>query len=69
MSRSMNLQKAIEGEKRLAPEVAGRPAKEHMAVLDDTAFGAASEVTHASRHLINRVAKTHFLCRAQGNET
>ena len=40
-----NRQKGIEGEKGLAPEAAGRAAKEYLAVLDDAAFGAASEVT------------------------
>jgi transposase len=40
-----NRQKGIEGEKGLAPEAAGRAVKEYLAVLDDAAFGAASEVT------------------------
>jgi transposase len=40
-----NRQKGIEGEKGLAPEAAGRAVKEYLAVLDDGAFGAASEVT------------------------
>lgn len=39
-----NRQKGIEGEKGLAPEAAGRAVKEYLAVLDDAAFGAASEV-------------------------
>lgn len=39
-----NRQKGIEGEKGLAPEATGRAAKEYLAVLDDAAFGAASEV-------------------------
>jgi hypothetical protein len=39
-----NRQKGIEGEKDLAPEAAGRAIKEYLAVLDDAAFGAASEV-------------------------
>ena len=38
-----NRQKGIEGEKGLPPE-AGRPVKEYMAVLDDEAFGAATDV-------------------------
>lgn len=40
-----NRQKGIEGEKGLPPACAGRAAKEYLAVLDDAAFGAASEVT------------------------
>jgi transposase len=40
-----NRQKGIEGEKGLPAEAAGRAAKEYLAVLDDAAFGAASEVT------------------------
>ena len=40
-----NRQKGIEGENGLPPEAAGRAAKEYLAVLDDAAFGAASEVT------------------------
>ena len=40
-----NRQKGIEGEKGLPPEAAGRAVKEYLAVLDDAAFGAASEVT------------------------
>jgi transposase len=40
-----NRQKGIEGEKGLAPEAAGRAVQEYLAVLDDAAFGAASEVT------------------------
>src|SRR6202140_1483463 len=40
-----NRQKGIEGEKGLPPEATGRAAKEYLAVLDDAAFGAASEVT------------------------
>jgi transposase len=39
-----NRQKGIEGEKGLAPEATGRAVKEYLAVLDDAAFGAASEV-------------------------
>jgi transposase len=40
-----NRQKGIEGEKGLAPEAAGRAVQEYLAVLDDAAFGAASDVT------------------------
>jgi transposase len=40
-----NRQKGIEGEKWLAPPAAGRAVDEYLAVLDDAAFGAATEVT------------------------
>jgi transposase len=40
-----NRQKGIEGEKGLPPEATGRAVKEYLAVLDDAAFGAATEVT------------------------
>src|ERR1700741_5064564 len=40
-----NRQKGIEGNKGLPPEAAGRAVSEYMAVLDDAAFGAATEVT------------------------
>ena len=39
-----NRQNGIEGEKGLPPEAAGRAVDEYLAVLDDAAFGAASEV-------------------------
>jgi transposase len=39
-----NRQKGIEGKKALPPEAAGRAAEEYLAVLDDAAFGAATEV-------------------------
>ena len=39
-----NRQKGIEGEKKLPPEATGRAVKEYMAVLDDGAFGAATDV-------------------------
>jgi transposase len=39
-----NRQKGIEGEKWLAPQVAGHAVDEYLAVLDDAAFGAATEV-------------------------
>lgn len=42
-----NRQKGIEGDKGLPPEVAGRAIDEYLAVLDDAAFGAATEVTPA----------------------
>ena len=38
-------QKGVEGAKGLAPEVSGRAVDEYLAVLDDAAFGAATEVT------------------------
>ena len=37
-------QKRIEGEKGLPPEATGRAVKEYLAVLDDEAFGAATDV-------------------------
>jgi transposase len=40
-----NRQKGIEGKKALPPEAAGRAVEEYLAVLDDAAFGAATEVT------------------------
>src|SRR5205085_9678814 len=39
-----NRQKGIEGEERLPPEATGRAVEEYMAVLDDAAFGAATDV-------------------------
>src|SRR5262249_60500086 len=42
---SANRQKGIEGEKALPPQAAGRAVQEYLAVLDDAAFGAATEVT------------------------
>jgi transposase len=44
-STDANRQKGIEGEKGLPPEAAGRAVQEYLAVLDDAAFGAATEVT------------------------
>jgi len=38
-------QKGIEGEKGLPPKATGRAVEEYLAVLDDAAFGAATEVT------------------------
>ena len=38
-------QKGVEGAKGLAPEVSGRAVDEYLAVLDDAAFGAATDVT------------------------
>jgi transposase len=40
-----NRQKGVEGEKGLPAEAAGRAIDEYLAVLDDAAFGAATEVT------------------------
>src|ERR1044071_5270894 len=40
-----NRQKGVEGEKALPSEAAGRAVEEYLAVLDDAAFGAATEVT------------------------
>jgi transposase len=37
-------QKGIEGDKGLPPQASGRAVEEYLAVLDDAAFGAASEV-------------------------
>src|SRR5215470_7486816 len=39
-----NRQNGIEGEKGLPPQTAGRAIDEYLAVLDDAAFGAATEV-------------------------
>src|SRR4029077_19071608 len=39
-----NRQKGSEGEKGLPPEATGRAVKEYMGVLDDEAFGAATDV-------------------------
>jgi transposase len=40
-----NRQKGVEGSKGLSPETASRAVDEYLAVLDDAAFGAATEVT------------------------
>jgi hypothetical protein len=40
-----NRQNGVEGSKGLAPEMTGRAVEEYLAVLDDAAFGAATEVT------------------------
>jgi transposase len=40
-----NRQKGIEGEKGLPEQATGRAVHEYLAVLDDAAFGAATEVT------------------------
>jgi transposase len=40
-----NRQKGIEGEKGLPPEATSRAVEEYLSVLDDAAFGAATEVT------------------------
>jgi transposase len=40
-----NRQKGVEGEKGLPPQAPGRAVQEYLAVLDDAAFGAATEVT------------------------
>ena len=37
--------KGVEGAQGLAPEVSSRAVDEYLAVLDDAAFGAATEVT------------------------
>ncbi len=39
-----NRQNGIEGEKGLPPQAASRAVQEYLAVLDDAAFGAASEI-------------------------
>ena len=41
-------QKGIEGEKGLPPEATGRAIEEYLAVLDDAAFGAATDVVPTS---------------------
>ena len=40
-----NRQRGVHGSEGLSPEVSGRAVDEYMAVLDDAAFGAATEVT------------------------
>src|ERR1700729_3038371 len=40
-----NRQNGVEGEKGLAPGATGRAVQEYLAVLDNAAFGAATEVT------------------------
>jgi transposase len=40
-----NRQRGIEGEKGLPADVGGRAVEEYLAVLDDAAFGAATDVT------------------------
>ena len=40
-----NRQRGVDGSEGLAPEVSSRAVDEYMAVLDDAAFGAATEVT------------------------
>jgi hypothetical protein len=40
-----NRQSGIEGEKGLSPEATSRAVEEYLAVPDDAAFGAATEVT------------------------
>ena len=40
-----NRQRGVEGSTGLAPEMTGRAIDEYLAVLDDAAFGAATEVT------------------------
>jgi len=40
-----NRQKGVEGSKELPPEMASRAVAEYLAVLDDDAFGAATEIT------------------------
>jgi transposase len=40
-----NRQNGIEGEKGLPPQTTARAVREYLAVLDDAAFGAATEVT------------------------
>jgi hypothetical protein len=41
----LSRQKDIEGEKGLPPDAAGRAIDEYLSVLDDAAFGAATQVT------------------------
>jgi len=40
-----NRQRGVEGSQGLAPDMSSRAIDEYLAVLDDAAFGAASEVT------------------------
>jgi hypothetical protein len=49
-----NRQKGMEGEKGLPAEATGRAVEEYLAVLDDAAFGAATEVTPSSSHRLIR---------------
>src|SRR5215471_15539677 len=52
-----NRQNGIEGEKGLPAEASGRAVEEYLAVLDDAAFGGATEVTpNLSHRLIRRRA-------------
>jgi hypothetical protein len=66
-----NRQKGIEGDKGLPPEAAGRAIDEYLAVLDEAAFGAATEVSPkfvspsdpaASLGRERTVAKAYFAC-------
>lgn len=43
-SDDANRQKGVESEKGLLPQVASRAVDEYLAVLDDAAFGAATEI-------------------------
>ena len=49
-----NRQKGIEGAKGLPPEATGRAIKEYMAVLDDEAFGAATDVVPKFEPILQR---------------
>src|SRR6058998_1561396 len=40
-----NRQRSVDGSQGLSPEASSRAVDEYMAVLDDAAFGAATEVT------------------------
>ncbi len=63
-----NRQKGIEGEKGLPPEATGRAVIEYMAVLDDAAFGAATEVVPKFVSPADPAARwtglSEFLCEA-----
>ena len=56
-----NRQKGIEGEKGLPPEATGRAVQEYLAVLDDAAFGAATEVTPKFISPADPAARWHLL--------
>ena len=52
-----NRQKGIEGENGLPPEVTGRAIEEYLSVLDDAAFGVATEVAVRSSGALDRSAR------------
>ena len=61
-----NRQKGIEGDTGLPPDTAGRAIDEYLAVLDDAAFGGATEVTPkfvSPSHPLDRSARRPSLLR------